>query len=160
MEPVAVRGEHLALVRTRAVAESGFELVAFGIFETNDAGQLGAMVFFDEADLPSALAELDARYLAGEGAEHLDLLAAGAAFLDATRRDDFDAMRDLMAPDFAWVDHGLLGMGAGDREQFITTSGTRRAVSADGVRIMRSVEVDRNAVLAVVEVDADHRARQ
>ena len=60
IEPVAVRGDRLALVRTRSVSESGFELVAYGIFETNVAGQLCAMVFFDETDLTTALEELDA----------------------------------------------------------------------------------------------------
>ena len=61
MEPVATRGDRLALVRTRSTAESGFELVAYGIFETNDDGRISAMVFFDETDLDGALSELNAR---------------------------------------------------------------------------------------------------
>ena len=49
--PIAVRGEHLALFRTRALSDSGFELVSLGIVEIDDTGQTCAMTFFDDDDL-------------------------------------------------------------------------------------------------------------
>ena len=60
--PIAVRGDHLALLRTRSVSETGFELVSLAIAETNAAGQYSAWTFFDEADLRLALETLYARY--------------------------------------------------------------------------------------------------
>ena len=151
LEPLAVRGESLMLSRGGYRATDGREVMFLVVYELDADGLIARGTHFDEDELDAALAELDERYLAGEGAVHLDLLAAGAAFMDATRRDDFGAMRELMSPGFVWVDHGLLGMGAGDCEEFIAASRTLREVSADGIRIMRSVEVERNAVLALVE---------
>ena len=60
--PIAVRGDHLALLRTRSVSETGFELVSLAIAETNNAGKYCAWTFFDEADLRLALETLYARY--------------------------------------------------------------------------------------------------
>src|SRR5262249_30090110 len=44
-EPIAVRGERLALTRTRSVAPSGFELVSFGIVEIDTDGRYCSWTF-------------------------------------------------------------------------------------------------------------------
>ena len=151
IEAVATRGDRLALVKTRSIAESGFELVSYGIFETNEAAQFRAMVFFDETDLDTALTELGVRYLSGEGAAHADLLHVCITFADAIRRDDFDFLRGLVSPEFVAVDHTPLGFGTGNCEYFIEASRTRQQVATDGIQILRTVEADQNAVLGIVE---------
>ena len=61
-DPIAVRGERLALARTRAVAPSGFELVSLGVFEADAEGRFSSLTFFDESDLVAALEELEQRH--------------------------------------------------------------------------------------------------
>ena len=73
-EPVviATRGERLALTRTQVTGGVGsshkFDAEPLTIGEINVDGQLVATVHFD--DFEAAIAELDARYLAGEAAPH------------------------------------------------------------------------------------------
>jgi hypothetical protein len=149
IEPIAIRGDRLVLVRTRAVSASGFEVVSYGIFETNDAEQISAMVFLDEIDLTAALAELDARYFAGEGAAHMEGLRVVGRYDVANSRDDFEAMRSLLSPDFVMVNHQALGFGDGDRDYFIEASRTRQQVAADGGRLIVSLCAAERAVLSV-----------
>ena len=125
MEPVATRGKHLVLARARSVSASGFEVVENGIIETNEAEQVRAMVFFDESNLDGAFRELDARYFAGEGAAHREMLLTGGKLMMASARGDFDTVRELLAPDFVVVDHQLLGFGQGDRDDYIAGSRSR-----------------------------------
>ena len=151
MEPVAARGDRLGLVRTRTLAESGFELVAYGVFETNDSGQIVAMTFYDDDGLEAALAELDLRYFSGEGAAHAEIALVAGRFMAASRRDEFDAMRELMTPDFVIVDHRPLGYGVGDREYFIDLGRTRTQVSANGVQVARRIVCEGDGLLVVGE---------
>ena len=60
-EPVAVRGECLALLRTRALSESGFELRLLAVAEINDEGVFNVWTFFDEDDDLAAIEHLDSR---------------------------------------------------------------------------------------------------
>ncbi len=69
---IAARGEHLILVcasgRDRGSEEFGTDVL--GVVETNSHNQVAAIVVFDLDDFDAAIAELDARYLAGEAAAH------------------------------------------------------------------------------------------
>ncbi len=59
IEPVAVRGERLALVRLNASADNmTFQLLS--IYESDEAGRIRSSVIFDHDNLASALEELDA----------------------------------------------------------------------------------------------------
>ncbi len=60
---LAVRGDRLALVRMEYQAD-GFVSVRLNLFETNEAGQLVALVVLDEDALADANEELDARHAA------------------------------------------------------------------------------------------------
>lgn len=73
-DTVATRGGRLALVRAR-YSRSGLEPGAFRvdflqIVEIDTTEQIAAMAAFDLNDFDAAIAELDRRYLAGEGAPH------------------------------------------------------------------------------------------
>ena len=71
---IATRGERLALTRCR-YSHSDEDSEAFradllGIIEINADGRIEAWATFDLEDFDAAIAELDARYLAGEAAVH------------------------------------------------------------------------------------------
>ncbi|SPM31843.1 hypothetical protein MTAB308_5368 [Mycobacterium terramassiliense] len=69
---VAIRGARLALVQVRASgrdAEASQD-VALNVVEVDGDERIAAAVVFDLDDFDSAIAELDARYLAGEAAAH------------------------------------------------------------------------------------------
>src|SRR6202012_5554624 len=69
---IAVRGERLMLARTRVSGgdEGSEEFIAdtLGVVEVNSQNQVAAIVVFEVDDFDAAIAELDARYLAGEAA--------------------------------------------------------------------------------------------
>ncbi|WP_374025479.1 BTAD domain-containing putative transcriptional regulator [Mycobacterium sp. HNNTM2301] len=71
---IAVRGDRLALCRTqtwgRDKGPEAFHTDVFDVFELNSDGKVSARVVFDLDDFGAAMAELDARYLAGEAAGH------------------------------------------------------------------------------------------
>ena len=111
---VAVRGDRLALVRRRFVTVSGDETRSLVVTEIDGDGRLAHQTMFAGDDLEAAMAELDARFLAGEGAGSLPVLAAGVAWIDASRSRDIDALRAVVAPDLVCVDHQPLGFGTLD----------------------------------------------
>ncbi|MEM6106015.1 BTAD domain-containing putative transcriptional regulator [Mycobacterium sp. 050272] len=71
---IATRGERLALCRTCIFGQrqesEAFRLEFLSVVEIDTDEQLAAHVGFDPEDFDSAIAELDARYLAGEAAAH------------------------------------------------------------------------------------------
>ena len=71
---IATRGERLALRRARYASSAqrpeAFYVDVLSIYEINGDGRLAAAVTFDPEDFEAAIAELDARYLAGEAAAH------------------------------------------------------------------------------------------
>ena len=71
---VAIRGRRLALCRARWSGPNqhfqAFQSEALGVVEINADNQIAARVMLDADDIDAAFEELDARYLAGEAAEH------------------------------------------------------------------------------------------
>jgi class 3 adenylate cyclase len=120
VEPIAVRGDRLALSRSVVTSAEGLESVFLHVLELDEDGLIARMAYFDEADLPAALEELDARYEAGEGVEPADPRTP-AVENAATRRtrDDLDLLlagrhddlRASLRPTFERIDrrHGVAG---------------------------------------------------
>ena len=73
-DPIATRGERLVLTRARYSHSDDqpqpFDVDLLHIVEINADERIGAVVIFDLEDFDAAIAELDARYLAGEAAAH------------------------------------------------------------------------------------------
>ena len=73
-DAIATRGEHLALNRARTWGRDqrpeAFLTDMLSIVEINADERIVALVTFDPDDFEAAIAELDARYLAGEAAAH------------------------------------------------------------------------------------------
>src|SRR5271166_5931676 len=74
--PIATRGGRLVLSRGRwswsDQTAGAFHTEALSILEINADERFAAYVWFDANDFDAAIAELDARYLAGEAAAHAD----------------------------------------------------------------------------------------
>ena len=145
---VAIRGDHLALVRLGFLSDT-FVIGVLHLASLAADGRCDLVETFDEDDLDAAMAELDARFLAGEGAASLPVLAAGVTWIEASRAQDVDALRALTAPGLVCVDHQPLGFGTLDRDGLLAATQLRFELSADDVVIVRSVQVDGPAVLAL-----------
>jgi ketosteroid isomerase-like protein len=111
-ELLATRGDRLALVRGRALESD--ELVGpsenefLAIFEVNERGENVREVFLDNDDLDAAYAELDARYVAGEGAPQATVLANLRAYVQAAAARDDDAIRSALPADLTFTSHRQL----------------------------------------------------
>ncbi|MDQ1494556.1 MAG: hypothetical protein QOG69_1039, partial [Actinomycetota bacterium] len=96
---MATRGERLVLVRdhlsVRDWSESAYNGVS--VMEINADNQISAHVLFDPDDLDAAIEELDARYLAGEAAEHSHAWSVVARAFSAINR------HELLATTADWV---------------------------------------------------------
>ncbi len=96
---IAIRGERLVLARVRASGRDpeSIENDALNVVEIDADERIATVVVFDLEDFDAAIAELDARYLAGEAAAHAhtwSLVAAGYAGFNR---------RELLATTADWV---------------------------------------------------------
>jgi class 3 adenylate cyclase/tetratricopeptide (TPR) repeat protein len=130
---LATRGERLALITahgesTDPSAAELFAAESLSVLEITESGRLCAYIGFAVDDLDSAVAELDRRYLEGEGARHADILSLLFAGGWNTNAGDWEAFRAVYAPNLVIRDHqwGLVeaaGREAGEAQ-------TRRAMDA------------------------------
>jgi class 3 adenylate cyclase len=109
IRPLAVRGSRLALIRQayrdtdEASQPIAVELLT--VAEVDD-GLIGDVVNFDVDDFEAALEELDARYIAGEAAEHAHTWSVIAAAYTALNRQELPPT----TPDWINVDRRTLAM--------------------------------------------------
>jgi hypothetical protein len=112
IEPLATRGERLALFRVRFSGEvrDGGTMADehLAIVEHDAGGQAVAAVLFDLDAVEAAYAELDRRYDAGE-ASAFGHGAMTRAFRRAFAARDWDALAKQLAPDIVVHDHRPLG---------------------------------------------------
>jgi hypothetical protein len=89
---IATRGEHLTLLRTRSM-DRDHEAVneVLGVTETVADDRIAAQISFDADDFDVAIAELDARYLAGDAADHPQIWSVLTRANDALNRRDVPA---------------------------------------------------------------------
>jgi hypothetical protein len=128
-EPIAVRGERLALARTRAIAPSGFELVSLGIVEIDADGRYCSWTFFDDTDLVAALETLEQRHreLSGDAYPPNEQLFVERSI--AYQHGDLDTMLGSSGADYQVVDHTPVGFGAAD------AAGLRAQIDAQSAQI-------------------------
>ena len=147
-EPMAVRGDRLALSLVRARTAAGDESNLLALNELDVDGLFVRSTAYGETDLVGALDELDARFLAGEGSGHPTILGLGFGIQPAMRMRAWDWFETNVADEFRFVDHQRLGFGDGDRAYFIEIA--RSTVeSSDAFLIYRKLFVARDTVLAV-----------
>lgn len=102
---IATRGERLFLSRLRTAGPSektnGFHSVVLNILELDADGKVVTRTTFDLDDFDVAMAELDARYLAGEGAAHASTWSVITQGVAALNRHELPPI----ATDFVSIDH-------------------------------------------------------
>ncbi len=120
---VATRGNRLALSRflisTGDQRPEAFHNDVLGIVEINADNRISAGVMFDLDDIEAAFDELDARYLAGEGADHSRVWSVIADGYAALNRHDLTPT----APDWVNIDHRRgIAFAPGDMAAYLRTS--------------------------------------
>lgn len=118
VEAIATRGERLALTSVRGSGQEpgSVENAALNIVEIDTGGRFAAVVVFDSDDFDSAIAELDARYLAGEAAPHARTWSVVAGTYASVSRHEFPSI----TPDCMTVDHRrTTAFGPGETSTFI-----------------------------------------
>jgi hypothetical protein len=124
IEPVAIRGDRLALSReTFRDADEVNQPITVELIvltEVADAELVSYTVFFDPDDIDAAFAELDARYLAGEAAAHAHTWSLIVGAYATLNRHELPPI----TPDFVSIDHrrGGSAFAAGDLLAFVRAS--------------------------------------
>ncbi len=100
---IAARGERLILARASGRDGGSVEFLndVLGVVEINSHNQIAAIVIFELDDFDAAIAELDARYLAGEAAAHARTWSVITEGYAAQARRELPAM----TPDCVTIDH-------------------------------------------------------
>ncbi|BBZ14762.1 BTAD domain-containing putative transcriptional regulator [Mycobacterium branderi] len=100
---IATRGGHLALARFYVRGQRAEEVAAeaLHVFEIDADERTSVVVIFDVDNFDAAIAELDARYLAGEAAPHAHTWSVIANGYAALNRHELPAT----TPDLVTIDH-------------------------------------------------------
>jgi class 3 adenylate cyclase/tetratricopeptide (TPR) repeat protein len=106
----AVRGERLAMRRV-VWRTDGFEVPSRLVVEIDEHGRGLWCGAFDEDRLPDAIAALEDRFFAGEGAPYESWLRPGLEIVVAHGRHDWDRQRQTYAEDVVYIDHSPVGLG-------------------------------------------------
>ena len=108
----AIRGEHLVLTRVRYSLSDeepdAFHVELLQIVEIDPDERITSLVTFDLNDVDAAFEELDARYLAGEGAPHSHAWSVIGRNVAAFNRGD----RSTTTPDWVTIDHRRVALFA------------------------------------------------
>ncbi len=122
--PIATRGNRLALVINRwysADEAVDFEVEILILVEIDEEDRIERVIVFDAEDLDAAFAELEERYLAGEGAAQSDLIRREAAAVQALNERDWERLSNLFLPDARVVDHTPVGRGDMSVDEWIAS---------------------------------------
>ena len=160
-EPIAVRGDTLALYWQTFRSAGGDELVILNLTETDADNRVVFVANYGEDQLTEALAELDERYLAGEGAEHADVVRPSMDHVAAINRRDWPALLATMRPDIVVGDHRGLWPPESDRNAYLARIRSLAETSPDSVVISRRFVAAGSASLATYGVrgTSDHGER-
>ncbi|WP_416585331.1 BTAD domain-containing putative transcriptional regulator [Mycolicibacterium elephantis] len=123
MATVATRGSHLALARVHWSRQDhhseAFHNEWLAVLEIDTDERLHALVMFDLTDIEAAVAELDARYLAGEAAAHARTWSVIADGYAAFNRHELPAT----TPDWVNIDHRrMTSIAPGELFAYVRTS--------------------------------------
>ena len=117
---IATRAQRLALTHYRFSGSDqqpdAFRLEMLAVVEIDADERMAAVVVFDNDDIDAAIAELDARYVAGEGAAHSETWLVIAEACAALNRGEMPAT----ATDLVDIDHrSLAAIGSGDLKAYL-----------------------------------------
>ena len=152
VEPIAVRGEQLVLARVQLSNAAGAVVPFLGVWETDGSGHFVRAVHFDDDALAEAIEELDARYLAGEGAELAGIVRPSLHHLAAINRRDWDTLVVTMRPDIVIGDHRGLWPPTSDRAAYLARMQSLAVTAPDSTVVGRKLHVVRSAFLVTCDV--------
>lgn len=120
---VAIRGERLALFRNAFTnhdkASTAYSAAAFAVVEINDNNRVAGYVVFEAGELDAAIAELDARYLAGEASTHSRIWTLVTEAFVALNQRKIPATTS----DWVNIDHRrLVPIGTGDLAAYLSVA--------------------------------------
>ncbi len=140
-DPLAVRGERLCLGSGVWRTDAGDEIPLLGVVEADAEGRWLSSAWFDPDALTDALAELDARYFAGEGAALASRHRVGFGSFAAVNARDWNGFRDLYTPDLVCTDRRQIGWPTLDRDGLVTTMREYTELAPDLTLLPRKVEL-------------------
>lgn len=118
---IATRGERLVLSRTTIgqldsqIGDVHTDMLA--IAEVDAESRMTATVLFDPNDIDAAVSELDARFMAGEGALYADIWSLVIKTYAAFNRHELSKT----TPDWANIDHRLgVGSATGEMNTYVS----------------------------------------
>jgi class 3 adenylate cyclase len=155
---LAIRGDRLALgamSAPRAAGEASFDSQPLTVIGANADGLLSFAIEFDTDDVDGAIAELDARYIADEGAPWAEILRMTTVLNAAYNARDWDTMHSIYAADLRSVDHRLGGWGTLESlDALLQNLKTLITMVADASMVMRQVvATSEDAILFTVRVE-------
>lgn len=119
---IATRGDRLALVRQRVSGDkrpSAFGSEILSVVEVDSHHRFACGVAFDPDDIDAAVFELDARFVAGEGASYANIWSLVTQAYAAFNRHELSKT----TPDWVNIDHRLgVGSAPGDMNHYVSTS--------------------------------------
>jgi ketosteroid isomerase-like protein len=111
LDPLAIRGDDLALFRAYFTDRDGNEVEYLTVGQADAAGRYVRSVHFDSNDYATAFDELERRYALAAPPLH-DVWKVGTRFIRALNDRDWDRWRSGVTDDFVYVDHQPAGVGA------------------------------------------------
>lgn len=114
-------------------------------------GKVRDVVLYDTDDLATAMRDLEHRYLAGEGAEHAEVTDLVLRSVEAYADRDWPRLASLRTDGFEFVDHRPLRWGRGDKHLLETNDRSLTQSIRDMQFVMRTIDIDGPAALAVFD---------
>ena len=142
--PLAIRSDHLALLRVRALGRAGadgFQTEFLSVQEADDEGRISSQTLFDPVDLQIAVAELDARWIAGDGADAAVPSAILSTLVASYNDRDWDGVRSICTDDFVFIDRTPAARGELDLEGYVESYQAIVDLTEAFVTITQSIEV-------------------
>jgi ketosteroid isomerase-like protein len=140
---VAVRGDRLALTRDTyrepTEQEGAFEVEALTLLEVDSDVQLVLFVSFDPEELDAAFAELEQRYVEGEGAAFADAFRPIRTVFEAYNARDWERLRHQLADDAVLEDHRPASFGVLTPDQWLQTIHVQIDLAPDMRFMLRSI---------------------
>ena len=149
-ETLAMRGDRCCLGRL-TYSGADFDVSFLTVVGCNDRDEMAWIDNFDDDDLADALETLDERWVAGEAAENEFLIRRIQDVAWSITQSDRRPYEDLYASDCVVANHRRLGWPLRTLGDVVESAEAMDGIVATRSTILRSVECDGDAVLALQE---------
>ena len=132
---LSTAGDRCALhdLRWSGGGDAAWESDVINLIEVDADGRIVAAIAFDVDDRSTALAEMERRFLEGEGAACADGQMPIVTFDAAFVVRDWKALRESLSDDFVSTDHRPAWMGSSTADEYVESMRTFAELSPDVV---------------------------